>query len=339
MAIAAEALPVIQGTPEWLDARLDRITASDLPILTGNSPYRSSPLDLWAHKTRRLTAEPPSPETQELWDLGHALEPVIADRYTLMRDRPLRRVRRMLQSRRIPWAAASLDRVSAVRGERLIVELKWVPWRRRVEGPEPVPAYVQDQVQWQLLVSGWPMAHVAVLNGSHVEVHEVAPHEAYQDALVVIAERFYRDNLIGGIPPKADGSEATRKALLRLYPTDDGTLMEATAELEALMREWREARPAAKEANEREDRIKNAIRLALGEHSGAEGKGWRVTHKRSKDSERVAWRAVAAAYRALLEEYDAQDERLDAIASLHSTTQEGSRTLVPRWTEEGETWT
>lgn len=338
MTAAATPLPVVHGTPAWLDARLDRITASDLPILTGNSPYRSSPLDLWAHKTRLLTAEPPDPLTQEMWDLGHALEPVIAKRYTAITGRPVRRVNRMLQSKAIPWAAASLDRVSARAGDPRVIELKWLPWRRWVEGPEPVPAYVQDQVQWQLMVSGYPAADVAVLTGAHVEVHEVLPDAAYQEALLTIATDFWDRHLLPGISPEVDGSEATRRALARLYPADDGSVMEATAELEALMREWRDAKPAAKAAAELEDRIKNAVRLALGEHAMAEGQGWRVTHRMAKGASRVDWQAVAMVMRAMggidPAAYDEQVER-------HTTTAEGSRRLVPTWRDakEEEPWT
>jgi putative phage-type endonuclease len=335
--MTATAMPVLQGTPAWIDARLDYVTASDLPILTGNSPYRSSPFDLWCAKTRRLPATPVDPLTQEMYDLGHALEPVIAERYALMRGRPLRRVNRFLVSKTVPWAAASLDRVSAVRGERLIVELKWVPWRRWVEGPEPVPAYVQDQVQWQLLVTGYEAAEVAVLNGAHVDVHEVMPDRAYQEALLVIAGDFRVNHILAEVPPELDGSEATRKALARLYPSDDGSLMEPTAELEALMREWREARPAVEVAKEREDRIKNAIRGALGEHAGAEGNGWKVTHRLTKGRTTTDWQAVAHVMYSLA---GVPPETYDGEVARHTTTTEGARSLRPTWRDEGEgPWT
>ena len=335
--MTATALPIVQQSPEWLDARLDYVTASDLPILTGNSPYRSSPFDLWAAKTRLLPAAPVDPLTQERFDLGHALESVIAERYALMRCRPLRRVNRFLVSKSIPWAAASLDRVSAVKGERRIVELKWVPFRRWVEGPEPVPAYVQDQVQWQLLVTGYDAAEVAVLNGSHVDIHDVMPDRAYQEALLVIAKEFRFGHVLAGVPPALDGSEATRQALARLYPADDGSLMEPTAELEALMREWREARPAAEEAKAREDRIKNAIRGALGEHAGAEGNGWKVTHKLTKGRSTTDWQAVA---QVLYTFTPLTPSQFDAEVATHTTTGEGARSLRPTWREEEEgSWT
>jgi predicted phage-related endonuclease len=286
--------------------------------------------------------------TQELWDLGHAMEPVIAERYTTLRGRRLVRVNRMLRHHAIEWATASIDRRSATKGERRIVEIKWVPWRRYVEGPEPVPAYVQDQVQWQLMVTGYPVADVAVLNGSHVEVHEVTPDAAYQKALLDIARDFWERNLQGGEPPAIDGSEATRRALLRLYPRDDDTFMEPTPELIALMAEWYEARPAAKAATEHEDRVKNAIRGVLGEHAGAECDAWKVTHKLGKGRSTTDWKAVAAVYRdelLSLQRAVMGDDReavtaYDAIEQRFTTTGEGTRSLLPRWkAQEEEPWT
>jgi putative phage-type endonuclease len=341
--MSAIPLPYVQNSPDWIDARRDHIGSSDIPILTGNSPYRSSPFDLWCYKTRRLEAAPVDPMTQELWDLGHAMEPVIAERYTALTSRRLWRVNRLLQHRSIEWATASLDRraIGSNVGPR-IVEIKWVPWRRYVEGPEPVPAYVQDQVQWQLMVTGFPVADVAVLNGSHIEVHEVLPDEGYQAALLSIAREFWDRNLQGGEAPAMDGSEATRRALLRLYPRDDGEFMDPTPELVALMGEWREARPAAKAATEREDRIKNAIRGVLAEHAGAETDAWRVTNKLTKGRTTTDWRLVAQAYRKHIEFAgvdEALEAELEAIESLHTTTGEGARTLTPRWKEGTETWT
>lgn len=351
---AAIPLPYRQGTPAWVDARHDSIGSSDIPILTGNSPYRTSPFSLWCYKTRRLTPEPVDPMTQELFDLGHALEPVIADRYTALTGRKVRRVSRMLRHPRIPWATASLDRVSAIRGERRIVEVKWVPWRRWVEGPEPVPAYVQDQVQWQLFVTGYDAADVAVLNGSHVERHEVTPDAAYQRNLLTVAQAFHERHVLTGIPPKVDGSEATRKALLRLYPADDGTTMDPTPELEALMRELQDAIPATKAAGEREDRIRNAIRLLMEQHAEVESPTWkveaatdrwRVTYRRSKDGTSVKWALVAKAYRTLLltGAEKVTPAELDDLEAMHSEAKEGSRRLVPTWkgapAEEGQSWT
>lgn len=337
---AAIPLPLVQNTPEWEAARQspDFIGASDVPIITGTSPYAgTSAYDLWAYKTGRLDRLPLDPDTEELFALGHALEPVIAARFTVMSGIPLRRVNRTLRHPEIPWAVASLDRVSAVKGDRRIVEIKWDPWSRFSRAVEGLPPHVLEQTQWQLLVRGddW-VAEVAVLQGSKVSRYEVEPDAQFQDDLLFVVERFRHDHLLTDTPPPVDGSEATRKAIARLHPNDDGEQMAPTAELRALMGELQQAIPVEKAATEEVGRLKNAIRSALGDHSGAETKEWRIGFKKGKPRHTTNWRALSAHYRSMV---DAPAETLDEIEQRHTEEKEGTRPLTTRWADEEGSWT
>ncbi|MBX3031453.1 MAG: YqaJ viral recombinase family protein [Chloroflexi bacterium] len=345
---AAIALPYRQGTPAWVDARHDVIGSSDIPILTGNSPYRTSLFSLWAVKSRLAEPEPVDDETQELFDLGHALEDVIARRYEAHEQgRPVRRVTRLLVHPEHRWRGASLDRVSARKGERRIVEVKWVPHRYwRTDGPEPVPAHVQDQVQWQLMVTGYDVADVAVLNGSHIEVHQVEPSQRYQDDLVYIARDFW-DHVEKGQRPPIDGSDSTADTIRRLRPRDTLGLMDPTPEVAALAMAIREASRAARAAGEEDKRLRNEMRWLLDQHAGVEGVatvedhevGYRIHFRRGAEREvrTTDWEAVARAYRHLLEgEPMPAGMDLDSLAALHTTTEvrEGTRTLRPMFRDD-----
>jgi putative phage-type endonuclease len=332
--VAPIPLQVRQGTPEWLDTRLDGIARSDLPIITGSKPG-SSVTELWAIKLRLVEPPPPDDATAEMWELGHALEPIIADAYTHKTGRSLRRVNRMLSHAEHSWAFASLDRVAV--GERRIVELKWAPHRRWVDGPEPVPPDVADQVQWQLLVTGYPVADVAVLTGSRVEIHELEADRGYQDDLLFLA-RDFRQHVLEGTRPPVDGSEATRRALARLHPREAGTILAPSLEMDAIALQLRDAKAAAKDAADQQATLENAIRALLGDAPGVEGDGYRISWTRNADSERTDWKAVAAGYRELLEPTTEADQ-LDAIASLHTATVEGPRVLRTRFRNEEGKWT
>lgn len=353
---AAVSTPFVQNTPAWVDARRDYIGSSDIPILTGNSPYATSALELWAYKTRRpdgtflLDPEPPDPDTQEMFDLGHALEPVIAERCALNHGQVMR-VPHMVTHPDIPWAAASLDRR---RAPRTIVEVKWVPNRSWKGGPEPVPAYVQDQVQWQLFVKGWQFGHVAVLHGSHVECHDVEADRTYQDNLLTIATDFHDNFVVPGVMPPVDGSEATRRTLVRMYPRDTLGFAESTAELEAMAREERRLSRAKDAAEDAYETHRNVLRAVLQEHAGAEGDDWRITFRKNADGVTTDWKLVAAAYRRLLVDSFGQGERSEAdalidlglpfdmgvpeavgaIESLYTKPREGSRPLVVKVRDE-----
>lgn len=291
-----------QNTPAWVDERRDVVGSSDIPILTGNSIYATSVFSLWAIKTRAGEPEPIDPETQELFDLGHALEDDIAERYTIRTGRPLRQVSQTRVRKDLPWAAASLDRVSAVKGERRIVELKWIPYRSWFAEPERVPAHVQDQVQWQLYVTGWDVAEVAVLDGGRVYIHEIGPNEAYQQDLLYIA-RWFRELVEHRTPPPIDGSAATARTLARLHPRATLDLLDPTPEADALIGEWQTARLGAKLAESEADRLANLVRFFLGDHEGVDNEdaGYRVSWTKNADSERVDWKLVAEAQRRMLE--------------------------------------
>jgi putative phage-type endonuclease len=329
----------VQGSLAWLDARRDLIGSSDIPIITGSSPYRTSLFSLWAVKTRLAEPEIPSPETQELFDLGHALEPVIAARYVQITGRQVRRARRMLVDRKRPWMGASLDYVSARKGERRIVEIKWTPFRRWAhDGPEPVPAHVQDQVQWQLDVSRYDVADIAVMNGAHVESHELEPRAAYQENLRFVGRDFW-DSVESGLRPALDGSEETRGIILQLHPRDTLGLLTPNAEVEALARSLRDAVKALKVAKEEDGRLRNELRWMLNDYAGVEDDEYRIHFRKAADKivEVTNWEGIAAAYRQLLESLaPALETDLDTIQAANTTTEtkEGGRSLIPKFRDE-----
>jgi len=337
---AAVRVPGHQGSPAWLDARRDVIGSSDIPVITGNSPYRTSLFSLWAIKTRLAEPEPIDPATQEMFDLGHAMEDVIAARYTLRTGRPVKRVRDLLVSKADPRMGASLDRVSARKGERRIIEVKWVPHRRwDTDGPEPVPAHVQDQVQWQLMVTGYDVADVAVLNGSHVEVHEVGPSDRYQADLRYLAQHLFWDYVDRGLAPPVDGTESTRGILGRMYPAEKLGLLDPTPELAALAFEIREAKVAVKARELAKGEVENVMRSLLGASAGVrdDESGYRVSWTKNKDGTKTDWEAVAAAYRFLMDGlFD--PAAMDRAVAAATTPAEGARVLRTYFKSDEGKW-
>lgn len=312
------ALAVRQGTPEWLDERINGLGSSDMPIVAGE---REGLLGLWAVKAGLMEPEPIDEQTAKLFRWGHLMEPVIAQAYTEETGRPLVRVNRMLQSRDWPVARASLDR--RVRGARRGVEIKNTR-SPRWDRYEAVPGDVQVQCQWQMYVAELEVVDVAVLvAGSDFRVFEVPRDDAWIADLLYLARDFW-SHVEAKTRPIIDGSETTRRTLVRLHPADDGTMLPRTAEFEDLARQLIAAKAATKAAEDAEGTIANAVRALLGDSSGIEGC---FTYRRNRDSVRVNWPAVASAYRQLLSERGVPDDTLETLASIHSETVEGARVL------------
>ena len=293
-------IPVRQGTPAWLEARRQGIGGSDAAIVIGESPYRS-PYDLWAEKCGLVA---PAPETAAMaW--GRRLEPLVAAAYTEATGRRLRRVSRLLRHPERPWQLASIDR--AVIGEKRLVEIKTTR-SPRWDGADPVPADVLAQVEHYLSVTGYDVADVAVLiGGSDLRVIEVGRDDGYiRDLIEVEAEFMHR--IETRTAPPIDGSEATRRALGRLHPSDNGTALAATPETDRLLADLREARERAATAADRAATVENAVRGLMGDASLLVGAGYRVSFRRNADAARTDWAAIAAELRpdpALVAQYTA----------------------------------
>jgi putative phage-type endonuclease len=319
------ALAVIQGTPAWLEARRSGIGSSDIPAIAGESPYRSA-YELWAVKTGLMPDPEPDPEQAELFAIGHLMEPVLLAIYERRTGRHPKRAPSMRVHPRLPWAHASLDATAPV---RRVVEGKWTnSWRW---GEEGVPDDVLLQVQWQLFVTGWDVADVVALAGRSARIVEVSRDEDLVRELEDMARAFWH-RVETRTPPPVDGSESTRRALARLHPVDDGTLLPATPDLVALVEQLRAAKDAKRSAEDAEATVSNALRALLGDASGIEDL---VTYRKNADSMRVNWPALAVAYREALERIASDQElseafgttSLDDVASIHTTTSEGPRVL------------
>jgi putative phage-type endonuclease len=304
----------VQGTDSWLVARREGIGASDIPVIAGESPYRSA-IELWAEKSGAVQPEPDA-ETAELFELGHLMEPVLLELYERRTGRHPRRVRRMLAHPDVPWALASLDAQAPV---RRAVEAKWTT-SSRWHG-EGIPDDVLMQVQWQLFVTGWDVADVVALVGRSARVVEVPRDQGLIDDLYSLAAAFWA-SVVSGTPPAPDGSESARRTLTRLHPVDDGTYLPATPDLVELVDLYRSAKAAKSAAEDSEKGIGNALRAVLRDASGIEGL---VTYRKSADSTRTNWPAVASAFRSLVTGHP--DAALDALVDLHSETAQGARQL------------
>ena len=313
----ALATPIRQGTDAWRQARLGGVGSSDIPVLAGESPYRS-PYDLWAEKAGLVPTPEVATEQAELFEIGHLMEPVLLELYERRTGRHAKRAPQMRVHRDLPWAFASLDATAPV---RRVVEAKWTSSSRW--GEEGVPDDVLLQVQWQLFVTGWDVADVIALKGPRARVVEIGRDATLIDHVVALATDFWH-RVETRTPPAIDGSESTRRALIALHPAPVAPALVPTPELVALVDELVEAKAAAKGAEEHEATVANALRAVIGEADGIAGF---VTYRQNAASARTNWPAVASAYRDLLLERGALVEDLETLASIHTTTSDGPRVL------------
>ena len=298
---------VRQGSPEWLAYRRTVITGTDIPVLLGISP--------WACEADLADAKLNGSEQESTLRMrkGSALEPFIASEYEAQTGRQVRRHHAMVRHPVVEWAAASPD--ASVIGERRLVEFKHTSSRSRFA--DGIPADVQAQVAWQLGVIGYPRADIAVMTDDSLTVYPMESDGALFQDLIAVAADFRRRLETGG-PFARDDARIRRD-----YPKDDGIMLPATPDVIALVEEFAAAKAELVAAKSREETIGNALRTIIAGASGIEGL---VTYRKSSDSNRVNWPAVALDYRTRLEAVVSAAE-LDDIVTAHSEIKSGPRVL------------
>jgi len=270
-------LPADAPRDEWLAKRREGITASEIAVILGISPF-DSPFNLYYKKRGEIGED----FDNTAMSLGRHLEPWIADRWAA--DHPEWKVAPsgLYVSLARPWQMCTPDRdlydaewYDALTPEQLqaedidpqsLLEIKssgtYEGWGE--DGTDEIPAYYRAQVLWQLDTLGLAEAHVTCLFLSTRQRRDYVV--AWDEADVLLmreAAREFLDRVERGDAPPIDHTPATTAALRELYPLgDDDTETEVPADLAA---EYRAARAALDQARERYDLAVNRLRAAMGD--------------------------------------------------------------------------
>lgn len=280
---------IVPRSPEWYAARRLGVTSTDIVAILGLSRYRSE-----GDIARSKAATDDEPDDDMRRRLGRALEDVIRSEDELAHGIKLRRVRRFVVDPDRPLLRTSLDFERV--GERTIVEAKSSTSRGRFE--DGLPEDVEAQVQWQMGVARYPLAHVAALRfGSTLVCYDVPFDAAMFDGMVTIAEEFWSRYLAGG--PFSESRASTGRA----WPLDDGSTMVADAALSEAVQALAETRSTIKRLETQRDDLEVAIQTRMATATTLTGDGFRVTWKRTKDRTEVDYKTLKADHPDLVAEY------------------------------------
>lgn len=281
--MTAVLVPAATGA-EWLEARRQGITASEIPIVMGLSPW-SSPYALYHQKTGTL----PPQDDNDAMALGRYLEAFVASRFAdLYPEFTVTGDGRTLYAHPDrDWQLATPDRLvdccpaghPDVGPPLAVLECKtaasYDDWGD--DGTDEIPVHYRCQVLWQMDVLGVQTGFVACLflHSRKLRVYELTMDDAAQRDLTLMrieALRFL-DRLRGcGPPPDIDWRPATTAALKRLHPDMDDLVMSVPHQLAT---RYQAAVRNLKAAEQRKARYENQIRDILGScryaHDGRTG--------------------------------------------------------------------
>lgn len=234
---------------EWLEARRQGVTASEIAVLMGLSPY-SSPYKLFHQKLGILPAD----DDSDVMEKGRVLEPVIAGKFAGLH--PELSVegdgRSLFAHPNRPWQLATPDRLLAetwfepVEGPELIEEVTRTVavLECKVDGGSPdwgepgtdeIPVHYRAQVLWQCRVMGVRRWHAACFNADRWKARwyeGVIDAAAEADLELMEAEALgFLERLGRQEPPDVDWRPATIAALKTLHPSVEDVTAEIGPQL------------------------------------------------------------------------------------------------------------
>lgn len=273
---------------EWLAERRNGIGASEAAAVLGVNPWRSA-LDVYADK--RGLVPPDEVDGNDAIEAGHRLEPVLAAWYA---DRTGMEVEDP-GAHAIVWLKGQpvfatpdryvVDPRAPERG-RGVLELKTTSAYARDEwsGEEP-PVWTAVQLQHQMLVTGCTWGAAAVLIGGQAFrcTAPIAANPGFQKQLLERELAFWRMVREGQEPAPDHVGDA--RALLRLHPKDDGSVIQLPGDLAAVDRELEELREKRCELDDAIELRSNRIKAAMGDAAvgvlpGGVSYGWETSERK-----------------------------------------------------------
>lgn len=315
---------------QWLEQRRSGLGGTDAAAILGLSKWANAH-DVWLDK-RKLVGE--QPETEQMW-WGRKLEALIAERYEMATGRAVWNPHTLYRHPQHECLIGTPDRL--VVGERRGLEIKtastfmadeWGP----AGGDDIPPAYVVQCLHY-MAVSGFPSWDVAVLiGGSDFRVYTVRRNEALERSIVERLTEWWAHHVVEGVEPEVTDSPATRRWLAEKFPFDRAPMLTADPRAEGLAARLNAARAVIDSAEVEKDSAEVALKAIIGDAVGIEGRDWRATWKRAKDSNVTDWQAVA---RALADDlvrsndgYGGPEVYLDPLVEKHTEVRPGSRRFL-----------
>lgn len=218
------------NSPEWHALRAEGIGASEIAAVVGLSPFES-PFSLWHRKKGNLPGADPA---NELFYWGHALEPLVAEKFAALH--PEFAVERFGTYRSVEreWQIANIDRsLHSVADGFSVLEIKTTRFGDGYgsTGGDQIPVHVRCQVMQQMDVFSAPYAWVAVLiGGNEYREYRIDFDEADAAALREAGAAFWTSLETDDEPP-IDASFETFQAVRDLHPAIDGSDVEVNPAL------------------------------------------------------------------------------------------------------------
>lgn len=252
---------------EWLLDRQKGIGGSDVATILGLNKWKSA-YQLWLEKTGQVELKETDSE-QAYW--GNVLEEVVAREFQERTGKKVRRRNRVFEHPLHSFLRANIDR--DVVGENSILECKTanVFLGKEWDGEE-VPMSYLCQVQHYMNVLNRDSCYIAVLIGGQKFIWKKVDRD--QELIDAITERlveFWESNVLKGIEPPIDGSEATSEFIKNRYAEEGANEITLPSKFDELVESRRQLKETEKAIKTQIAKVENEIKSELGKKNAVIG--------------------------------------------------------------------
>lgn len=272
----------------WLRYRTQGIGGSDVSIIAGINPYKSI-YQLWLEKTGQIE---PEQTDSEFAHFGTLLEPIVRKEFMERTGLKVRQKFMILQSEEYPFMLADVDGIVNENGEKVIFEAKTASAYKQNIWEDGVPAGYILQVQHYMAVTEAKKAYIAALiGGNHFCYHTVERDDEMIRKIIAMERCFWEKNVLCGIEPIPDGSEATTEYLNGRFSRSSGGTVELPQEAITVCEEFERISIQLKELETAKNAAANTLKSYLGEAEiGTIGDRkiiWKQVSKNTVDTKRL----------------------------------------------------
>lgn len=266
---------------------------SEIGVLFGVDPYRDE-FSLWLDKRGDL----PPAEPSGRMIVGKYLERGILDLYAYQTGRKLDYCDETMLHPERPWQIYTAD--ALCRDEQRGVDAKCVSWDQRSHwgaGLDVVPDHYQFQAMWYMSAFDYEHWDIAAFFGSDMpRIYEIVRDREAERIILARAEQWWRKYIVGDEQPPIDGSSEASVWLKQMYPAHRPSSIRTAEPAECdLLDHYVSTVIELKQLSGKRKRLENQIKKAIGNDEGLRWEGGRLTWRRSRDSARIDWRALAEA--------------------------------------------
>lgn len=256
---------------KWLDLRRTGIGGSDAPAILGQTSWGSAT----SVQASKWGFDEPQEEREELrW--GHLLEAPMLERLTEETKKRFTPFGMLLRSKEYPWAICTPDGRTFNEDPESWAQCKSTILREEWE--DGLPDRVWTQVQHEMLVTGADHEYVAALLFPRTFVWTLVKRdEEYLNSTHIPAMAHFWELTQGHEAVEVDGSEATRQALGRMHPLDNGESIRLDDTYFELGRDLAGMKADQKALELETKGLENRLRAAIGDATFGtlpDGSGW-----------------------------------------------------------------